>query len=50
MVYMVEGLRYGMLGRSSFAPELGGTLLSAMAVGATAITYALLRSGYKLKQ
>jgi ABC-2 type transport system permease protein len=50
MVYMVEGLRYGMLGHSVFPPLLGGGLLAALALLATAVTYALLARGYKLKQ
>ena len=50
MVYMVEGLRYGMLGSSVFPPLLGGALLAAVALVATLITYALLARGYKLKQ
>ncbi len=50
MVYMVEGLRYGMLGTSGFPPLLGGSLLAALALLATLVTYALLARGYKLKQ
>jgi len=50
MVYMVEGLRYGMLGSSVFPPLLGGALLAALALLATLVTYALLARGYKLKQ
>jgi ABC-2 type transport system permease protein len=49
MVYMVEGLRYGMLGQSSFSPLGGGVILAAVAVVATALTYLVLRSGYKMK-
>jgi ABC-2 type transport system permease protein len=49
VVYMVEGLRYGMLGRSAFSPVLGGGILLALALAATALVWALLRSGYKLK-
>jgi ABC-2 type transport system permease protein len=49
MVYMVEGLRYGMLGQSSFSPLGGGVILAAVAVVATALTYGVLRSGYKMK-
>ncbi|NVJ02011.1 ABC transporter permease [Myxococcus sp. AM001] len=49
MVYMVEGLRYGMLGRSIYSPLGGGSILFAVAVVATALTYAVLRSGYKMK-
>ena len=50
MVYMVEGLRYGMLGSSVFPPLLGGALLTALALLATLVTYTLLARGYKLKQ
>jgi ABC-2 type transport system permease protein len=49
MVYMVEGLRYGMLGRSAFSPALGGGILLGLALVATGVAYAALRSGYKLK-
>jgi ABC-2 type transport system permease protein len=49
MVYMVEGLRYGMLGRSVFPPTLGGALLLGLAAVATAVAYLALRSGYKMK-
>ncbi|WP_284664280.1 ABC transporter permease [Myxococcus sp. SDU36] len=49
MVYMVEGLRYGMLGRSIYSPLGGGSILFAVAVVATALTYTVLRSGYKMK-
>jgi ABC-2 type transport system permease protein len=50
MVYMVEGLRYGMLGTSAYSPALGGGLLLLLAVASTAVTYGLLAAGYKLKQ
>jgi ABC-2 type transport system permease protein len=50
MVYMVEGLRYGMLGSSVFPPLLGGALLTALAFLATVVIYTLLARGYKLKQ
>lgn len=49
MVYMVEGLRYGMLGRSSFSPVGGGAILAAVAVVATLVTWQVLKSGYKMK-
>jgi ABC-2 type transport system permease protein len=49
MVYMVEGLRYGMLGRSIFPPALGGGILLVLALVATGVTYMALRSGYKMK-
>ncbi|PTL79861.1 ABC transporter [Vitiosangium sp. GDMCC 1.1324] len=49
MVYMVEGLRYGMLGNSGFSPLLGASILVALALVATGVAWAALRSGYKLK-
>ncbi|HYO66578.1 MAG TPA: ABC transporter permease [Archangium sp.] len=49
MVYMVEGLRYGMLGQSGFSPLLGSSILVAVALLATGVAWAALRSGYKLK-
>ena len=49
MVYMVEGIRYGMLGRSGFPPGPGAALLTALALVATAFTAFLFRVGYKLK-
>ncbi|HEX5750782.1 MAG TPA: ABC transporter permease [Archangium sp.] len=49
MVYMVEGLRYGMLGQSGFSPLLGASILVAVALLATGVAWAALRSGYKLK-
>jgi len=50
MVYMVEGLRYGMLGTSSLPPGAGASMLLVLAIASTAVTYALLARGYKLKQ
>ena len=49
MVYMVEGLRFGMLGSSLFSPLVGGAILAATAAVATGVTYGVLRSGYKMK-
>lgn len=49
MVYMVEGLRYGMLGASSLSPAVGGTILVVVALVATGVAFAALRTGYKLK-
>ncbi|MBN1206691.1 MAG: ABC transporter permease [Myxococcaceae bacterium] len=49
MVYMVEGLRYGMLGQSSFSPALGGGILLGLALVATGLALVALRAGYKLK-
>ncbi len=49
MVYMVEGLRYGMLGHSALSPVLGSGILAALAVAATGLAFQALRTGYKLK-
>lgn len=48
VVHMVEGLRAGMLGLPHGSP-VGLGLLLGLALGATALAYGLLRSGYKLK-
>ena len=49
ILYMVEGLRHGILGRSDVNPWVGLGILGAMLVAGGAITYQLLRSGYKLR-
>jgi len=47
--YMVDGVRFGMLGVSDTDPRAGAALLAAFAAAAVAVAYALLRSGYKLR-
>ena len=47
--YMVDGVRYGMLGVSDASPWAGGALLATLAAAAVATAYGLLRSGYKLR-
>jgi ABC-2 type transport system permease protein len=47
--YMVDGVRFGMLGVSDTDPRAGAALLAAFAAVAVAVAYALLRSGYKLR-
>jgi ABC-2 type transport system permease protein len=47
--YMVDGLRFGMLGISDASPWAGATLLAALAALAMGVAYALLRSGYELR-
>jgi ABC-2 type transport system permease protein len=47
--YMVDGVRFGMLGISDAAPLAGAGLLAVLAVAAVGGAYALLRSGYKLR-
>jgi ABC-2 type transport system permease protein len=47
--YIVDGVRFGMLGRSD-APAWTGTLmLAGLALASLAAGYAVLRSGYKLR-
>jgi ABC-2 type transport system permease protein len=47
--YMVDGLRFGMLGISDAHPWMGAALLAALAATAVGGAYALLRSGYELR-
>jgi ABC-2 type transport system permease protein len=47
--YMVDGVRYGMLGVSDAPPWTGAALLGALSTVALAGAYAMLRSGYKLR-
>lgn len=47
--YMVDGLRFGMLGFSDAPPWAGAILLAALAAAAVGVAYGLLRSGYELR-
>ncbi len=47
--YMVDGVRFGMLGISDAPPWAGALLLAVLASAAVAGAYAMLRSGYKLR-
>ena len=47
--YMVDGVRYGMLGVSDASPWTGAALLGALAALAMGAAYLLLRSGYELR-
>jgi len=47
--YMVDGVRYGMLGVSDASPWTGAALLGALAALAMGAAYLLLRSGYQLR-
>ncbi len=49
LFYMVDGLRFGMLGVSDAPPWTGAALLAGLAAIAVAVAYALLRSGYELR-
>jgi len=47
--YMVDGLRFGMLGVSDAPPWAGAGLLAVLAALAVGAAYAVLRSGYRLR-
>lgn len=47
--YMVDGVRFAMLGISDAPPAAGVALLAALAAAALTAAYLLLRSGYKLR-
>lgn len=47
--YMVDGVRYGMLGISDASPWAGASLLAVLAGAALVVAYAVLRSGYRLR-
>ena len=47
--YMVDAVRFGMLGRSEAHPAAGLAVLAALAVVSVGGAFALLRSGYKLR-
>ena len=47
--YMVDGLRYAVLGASDASPWAGAGLVLLLAAGALAGSYLLLRSGWRLR-
>ncbi len=47
--YMVDGVRFGILGISDASPWAGGALLLVLVTGSVGVAYAMLRSGYKLR-
>jgi ABC-2 type transport system permease protein len=49
VVYMVDGLRVGLLGAADTSPWVGLALLSAFAAAGTGAAWGLLVRGYKLK-
>lgn len=49
MVYMVDALRFGLLGVSIFSPWIGVAMLAGVGLGATGLCFELLRRGYKLR-
>ena len=49
ILYMVEGLRYGLIGASSWSPWLGLVATAPLCLLSTALAYWMLASGYKLR-
>jgi ABC-2 type transport system permease protein len=49
IVYMVDTMRFGMLGSSDFPGWVGLSMLVALAAVGTAVALVMLRRGYKLK-
>lgn len=47
--YMVDGVRYGMLGVSDAHPAVGLAMVSVLCAVALSGAYAMLRTGYKLR-
>ncbi len=48
--YMIDGFRYGFFGASDVAPETSLVVVGACFAFLSAITLAMLRTGYKLRQ
>jgi ABC-2 type transport system permease protein len=49
ILYMVEGLRYGLLGTAGTPPWVGLGITSAIAIGAGVLVWWMFDSGYKLR-
>jgi ABC-2 type transport system permease protein len=47
--YMIDGFRFGFFGRSDVPPSISLTLVAGCAVALSALTLALLQSGWKLR-
>ena len=47
--YLIDGLRYGMIGTSDGAPMLGFVICSGSALGICLLAWGMLRNGYRLK-
>lgn len=47
--YMVDGLRYGLLGVADAPPAAGLLILAVLASAAVGVAYAMLATGYKLR-
>jgi ABC-2 type transport system permease protein len=49
LFYMINGMRYGVLGVEDASPGVSLALTAALTAAAFAVTVALFRSGYRLK-
>ena len=49
LFYMVDGVRFGMLGVHDTNPAIGFAIVLAVCAGSMALAFSLLRSGYKLR-
>jgi ABC-2 type transport system permease protein len=49
ILYMVEGLRYGVLGQSYSSPWLGLGMTAALTLISGAVVWTMLARGYKLR-
>jgi ABC-2 type transport system permease protein len=49
ILYMVEGLRYGILGQASASPWLGLIITLSLTVGSGVVVWWMLVTGYKLR-
>jgi ABC-2 type transport system permease protein len=47
--YLVDGVRFGILGISDASPLAGTALVALLAVGSVAAAWAVLRSGWRLR-
>jgi ABC-2 type transport system permease protein len=47
--YMVDAVRYGLLGRAEAHPLAGLAVIAALALVAIGCSWAMLRTGYKLR-
>ena len=49
ILYMVEGLRFGILGQANASPWLGISLTTVLTLVSGAIVWVMLKTGYKLR-
>jgi len=49
LFYVIDGMRYGMTGRSDATPAVGAAVLAVLIVVAWAGCHAMIRRGYRLK-